>query len=119
MNERKRVFKALKSTGLPVAQDTFGDYLNGDKTNVIQNALPKLPYIIFSQTGELVLLADDERYITYPEFEVSLYEKTRNDKTEQAIELALEQINPVFDRAYNYSPDMGCHVVTYSFQARQ
>ncbi|WP_028263939.1 hypothetical protein [Atopobium fossor] len=115
MNNRTRVYQALKKTGLPVAQTRYGDYISGADTTTPNNPLPNLPFITFHHSGETILFADGKRYAVLEKFIVSLWLDKRRDEVEEKVEEAITKNFGTFERDFDYDDNGRAYVIDYEF----
>lgn len=83
MNSNKRVYDALKETGLPVAHMAFSADSEADA--------PKPPFMVFIRCAPTKHYADDEDYVQVEEYEVELYQSATSRATEKTVEDCLKE----------------------------
>lgn len=88
----KEIYSSLKTTGLPVAFNSWESPEN----------VPPLPYIVFTYPDNNDFMADDTNYQEIVTLEVGLYTKRKSIETEKAVEAKLLEHFHTFYKTSEY-----------------
>lgn len=102
---RERVYKALASTGIPVAHVAFA-----------KGKAPALPWMVYLQGESDGFYADNGTYRAQSEFIVELYQMPTSVDTEKKLEAAITEEFGGFSREEEiWVDDEGCIETVYRF----
>ena len=75
---------------------------------------PKLPFICYLCTNTDNFKADESVYQVIQEVDIELYTAKKDEASEQAIELMLDENNLVWEKYEDYIDSENCYMITYT-----
>ena len=103
------IFKLLQQTGLQVAYRSWADQNGGTP--------PARPYLIYYQSAEASLFADDSNFAAIPEWVIELYVDHKDEQLEMAVGDVLSSIEvPYSKNEAGRTSDLDPLLITFRFQ---